>query len=373
MLSITLVLLGIGATTVFTASSVIAMDEGGSAYAYLIRHCVKIVAGLFLLGVAWIVPLSIWGRFSPVLALFAAFLLVLVLLPTPFRVSANGVYRWLRFGPVVFQPSEVAKVCLVVYLAWILSKRGENLKNFYHGYLPPILALGIFTALIAAEPSLGCAAAVFLIGFLLLFAAGARLIHLLGTIGAAVPALVLVASRNPYQWARIVTSRAKEPDPLADGWHIAQSKVALGSGGLTGRWSEGLAKFHFLPEPHTDFIFSVIGEQWGFIGAVIVLGLVAALLWRGARTAIATHDPFGRTLAIGLACSIAVYALLNVAVATGTIPTTGLPLPFLSYGGSALVTNLFAVGLLLNISRQSQTKSLDRLKVSRRPKRRAPR
>jgi cell division protein FtsW len=373
MLTITLVLLGIGATTVFTASSVIGMEESGSAYSYLLRHCVKIVAGLFLLAVAWVLPLSFWGRISPLLAVLATLALILVLFPTPFQVSVNGVSRWLRFGPVLFQPSEVARVCLVLYLAWILSKKGDKVKEFCRGYLPPLLALVITTALIAAEPSLGCAAAVFLTGFLLLFAAGARLLHLFATVAAAIPALVFVAFFKPYQWARITTFFSEERDPLENGWQITQSQVALGSGGLTGRWGDSLQKFHFLPDPHTDFIFSVLGEQWGFIGAVVVLGLVGVLLWRGARTAMAAHDPFGRTLAIGLTGSIAVYAVLNVAVATGSIPTTGLPFPFLSYGGSALVTNLFSVGLLLNVSRFNSAQSLERMQTVRRSRRRAPR
>jgi len=369
MLTITLVLLGVGATTVFTASSVIAMDDGGSTYSYLIRHCAKIFAGLFLLAVAWVVPLSLWGRLSPWLMLLALAALALVLLPTPFRVSANGVYRWLSFGPVTFQPSEMAKVCLVIYLAWILSRKGEKLKDLVHGYVPPFLVLAGTTALIAAEPSLGCAAAVFMIGFLLLFAAGARLVHMLGTVAAAIPALVLVAKLKPYQWERITTFFSEEADPLENGWQIAQSQIALGSGGLAGRWSDSLQKFHFLPDPHTDFIFSVLGEQWGFIGAVAVLGLLAALLWRGARAALAAVDPFARTLAVGLTGAIAVYAVLNVAVATGSIPTTGLPFPFLSYGGSALVANLFSVGLLLNVSRYNSARSYERMESMRGRKR----
>jgi cell division protein FtsW len=373
MLTLTLVLLGIGATTVFTASSVIAMEESGSAYTYLISHCVKIVAGLVLLAVAWAVPLRRWGRVSPLMAILALLALVMVLLPTPLRVSVNGVNRWLRLGPVLFQPSELAKVCLVMYLAWILSKKGEKVRDLFKGYLPPLLALVVTTGLIAAEPSLGCAAAVLMIGFLILFAAGSRLVHLFATVGAALPALVFVAYVKHYQWTRITTFFASDPDPLQHGWQVSQSKVALGSGGLTGRWGDSLQKFHYLPDPHTDFIFSVLGEQWGFIGAMVVLGLLTALLWRGARAAVAAQDPFARTLAIGLTGSVAIYTVLNVAVATGSIPTTGLPFPFLSYGGSALASNLFSVGLLLNVSRFSSAQSSERVSVQQRPRRRARR
>jgi cell division protein FtsW len=369
MFTITLVLLGIGATAVFSASSVLSMAEGGSAYSFLIKHCFKIAVGLGLLALAWVVPFSRWGRLAPCLALLALIALVLVLLPSPFRVTLNGVHRWLRIGPVLFQPSEMARVCLVIYLAWVLSRKGEKLKGFVDGYLPPILAIVLFTALVAAEPSLGCAIALFTIGLMLLFAAGAKLRHLALTVGAVLPALVLVAYLKDYQWKRVLSFISGDPDPLDDGWQLWQSLIALGSGGVAGRWGDSLQKFHYLPYPHTDFIFSVLGEQWGLIGAVSVLILLAALLWRGVRTALAADSPFAGLLAMGLTGSIGVYAVLNVAVVTGLAPTTGLPFPFLSYGGSALVANLFCVGVLLNISRFNTVGSVERHYTLRRPRR----
>jgi cell division protein FtsW len=369
MLTITLVLLGIGATAVFSASSVMSMAEGGSAYSFFIKHCVKIAAGLFFLAVAWAFPFTRWGKLAPILAGIAILLLILVLLPTPLRVTINGVNRWLRIGPVLFQPSEVARVCLVIYLAWVLSRKGEKLKGFVNGYLPPILAIVVFTALIAAEPSLGCAIAIFTIGLMMLFAAGARIHHLAFTMGAMLPALLLVAYLKDYQWKRILTFITGNPDPLGDGWQLWQSLIALGSGGIAGRWGDSLQKFHYLPYPHTDFIFSVLGEQWGFIGASAVLVLLAVLLWRGVRTALAAEGPFAGLLAIGLTGSIGIYAVLNVAVVTGLAPTTGLPFPFLSYGGSATVANLFCVGVLLNISRYNAVGTVERHYTIRRPRR----
>ncbi len=369
ILTITLVLLGIGATAVFSASSVMAISEGGSAYSYLISHCVKIAAGLVFLVLAWAVPFTRWGRISPFLAFVALAALIAVLVPSPLRVTVNGVHRWLRVGPVLFQPSEMARVCLVIYLAWVLSRKRERLKNLTHGYLPPLMAIGVFAALIAAEPSLGCAIALFLIGFVLLFAGGARVKHLAGTVGLA--ALGAAAFVKPYQWKRILTFLSSDVDPMEGGWQLWQSLVALGSGGIAGKWGGSLQKFHYLPYPHTDFIFSVLGEQWGLIGALTVLGLVAVLIWRGVRTAMAAQDPFASLLAIGLTCSIGVYAMLHVAVATGLAPTTGLPFPFLSYGGSALVANLFCVGILLNISRFNAVSSVERRYTARPAKRRS--
>jgi cell division protein FtsW len=369
MLTITLVLLGIGATAVFSASSVMSMAEGGSAYSFLVKHCIKIAAGLVCLVLAWVFPFTRWGRLAPILAVLGILALVLVLLPTPLRVTINGVHRWLRIGPVLFQPSEMARVCLVIYLAWVLSRKGEKLRGFKDGYLPPILAIVLFTALVAAEPSLGCAIAIFTIGLMMLFAAGAKLKHLALTVGSVIPALVLVAYLKDYQWKRILSFISGDPDPLGDGWQLWQSLIALGSGGVAGRWGDSLQKFHYLPYPHTDFIFSVLGEQWGLMGATAVLVLLAILLWRGVRAALAAESPFGGLLAIGITGSIAVYAALNVAVVTGLAPTTGLPFPFLSYGGSAIVANLFCVGVLLNISRFNAVGSVERHYTLRRPRR----
>ncbi len=370
ILTITLVLLGIGATAVFSASSFMAMSDGGSAYSYLIRHCARIAVGLLFLGFAWAFPYSRWGRLSPILALIGVALLVAVLIPSPFRVTVNGVNRWLRIGPVLFQPSEVARVFLLIYLAWVLSRKGERVRDLVNGYAPPAFVVCLMAGLVVLEPSLGCAVALFATGLVVIFAAGAKLKHIAATVGVA--AVAGSAFLRDYQLQRILTLRSTDADPLESGWHLSQSLVALGSGGVTGRWGGSLQKFDYLPYPHTDFVFSVLGEQWGFIGAMAVLGLMAALLWRGLKTALAAEEPFARLLAIGVTGSIAMNAVLNVAVVTGLAPTTGLPLPFISYGGSALVANLFCVGVLLNISRFNAVSSVEKRyvvrRVGRRPK-----
>lgn len=367
MFTITLVLLGIGATMVFSASSFMAMAEGGSAYSYLIRHCARIAVGLVFLVVAWAFPFQRWRHLAPALGVLGVLLLAVVLVPSPFRVTVNGVHRWLKVGPVLFQPSELAKVFLVIYLAAVLSRKGEKLKDLTHGFIPPLVVVGVFSFLVAKEPSLGCAVALFLNGLILLFAAGAKLKHLAAT--AVLAALAGGAYLRDYQLRRILDFMSSDTNPLESGWHLWQSLVALGSGGLFGKWGDSLQKFHYLPYPHTDFIFSVLGEQWGFIGAVGVLGLVAALLWRGARTAMASEGPFGRLLATGMTAVIGVNALINVAVVTGLAPTTGLPFPFMSYGGSALVANLFCVGVVLNISRFNAVSSVERRYAARRARR----
>jgi len=366
LLTLTLVLLGVGATAVFCASSFISLEERGSSYSYLADHSLRIAVGLLALAAAWFFPFSRWRRLAPAMALAALIALGLVLLPVPFRVTINGVHRWLRIGPAVFQPSEFARVALVIYLAWLLSRKGERIRNFAHGYLPPAVAIAIFAGLVAVEPSMGCAIAISATGFLVLFAAGARVVHLFLTAAAAVPVGLVVVLSNEYQWQRIRGFLSQHPDQLDRGWQLWQSMVALGSGGVGGRWGESMQKMRFLPYPHTDFIFAVIGEQWGFIGALAVLALIAAVLWRGVRISREAESSFDELVAIGLTGSIGIYAFLNVAVVTGLLPTTGLPLPFVSYGGSAIVMNLLSIGILLNISRRSAATPIERRYVMRR-------
>jgi cell division protein FtsW len=275
---------------------------------------------------------------------------VIVLVP-PFGQSINGTRRWLRFGAVSFQPAELAKLVLVVYLAAYLARTAEGIREFWRGVVPPALIAGGFAALTLRQPDLGNSLALLCLSFILLFLAGARPLHLGLLAAPALPLLAVAIYVAPYRWRRILAFLDPEADPLGSGFQIIQSYLAIGSGGWQGRGlGESRQKLFYLPEPHTDFIFAVIGEELGLIGALAVIALFVLLIWRGLRVGLHAPDPFGAYLALGITVMLATQTLVNLGVVTGALPTKGLPLPFISFGGSALLTTLLAVGVLLNIS-----------------------
>jgi cell division protein FtsW len=272
----------------------------------------------------------------------------------------RGANRWLSFATFTLQPTELARVACIVYLAHLLDKKGEKIASFRDGILPACMVLGVLAFLILKQPNLGSTIVILATGFALLFLAGARKRHLalLGAGGALVAWVAVL--RNPYMMERVEAWRAQwgagTADALGRNWQVSQSILALGSGGLLGTGpGHGLQKVFFLPDPHTDFIYAVVGEELGLLGTAFVLVAYAALFLRGLKIASTAPDRFGRFLAAGLIVNLSVYVAMNIAVVTGVIPTTGLPLPFLSYGGSALVVNLGVVGVLLNIAGQSET------------------
>ncbi|MBI4245649.1 MAG: putative lipid II flippase FtsW, partial [Candidatus Rokubacteria bacterium] len=283
----------------------------------------------------------------------AGILLVLVLVP-PLAQPINGTRRWLRLGPVSFQPAELAKLALVVYLAaWVARKR-DALGDFRRGVLPPLLVAGALAALVLAQPDLGNCVALLAVTFALLYLAGSRISHLLLVVGAAMPLLALAVWLAPYRLRRITTFVDPWSDPRGSGFQIIQSWLAFGSGGLGGRGiGESRQKLFYLPEAHTDFIFAVIGEELGFVGAAAIVALFAVLVWRGLRVGLRAPDPFGAYLALGITVLIATQTLVNLGVVTGSLPTKGLPLPFISFGGSALLVTMLSTGVLLNISQDA--------------------
>jgi cell division protein FtsW len=270
-------------------------------------------------------------------------------------VAAGGAERWLRGGFVNFQPTDLARLATVVALAWWLKRHPPAELGFTRGLLPPLAAVGGLCGLILLQPNLSSAMLLGMTGLVMLFLAGAPLMHLAVPVGAGVAAVAVALATHPYQWTRVQTYLdfvfRGTLDIRGTGWQLDQSLIALGSGGWLGRGlGEGLQKYLFLPEAHTDFIFAILGEELGFLGATLLLVLIALYLWRGLRTAARASDSFSFLLASGLTLQIGLYALVNLAVATGLAPTTGLPLPFVSYGGSALLVNLAAAGLLYRVS-----------------------
>jgi cell division protein FtsW len=290
-------------------------------------------------------------RLAPFALLATLMLVALTLTPLGRGPDGHATSRWLSFFEMTLQPSEMLKLALVVHLARLLARKGATVAS-WSGLAPPIVLVVGVAALVAAEPSMGVALSIVLIGLGIIFAAGARLGHLVALGGVAVSALVVRLWTVPYGWKRLLDFMAgPTSDRLGDGYQLDQSLIALGSGGWIGKgFGESMQKFQFLPASHTDFVFSIIGEEGGFVVAVLVLGIYALIVARALWLSMVLGDPFRSLLAAGVAMMISVQVILNVAVVTGLMPTTGLPLPFLSYGGSSLVVHLAAVGILLRVS-----------------------
>jgi cell division protein FtsW len=349
-----LALLGLGVVMVYSASAILATDRFGDAYFFLRKQLFWAALGLAVMWGVMAVDYRRWRPLvSPLLAL-AFVLLVLVLIP-PFGQSINGTRRWLRWGPISVQPTELAKLVLVVYLADFLARRQAVIGSLWRGVLPPLLVTGSVAALVLLQPDLGSAVAIVGVVLCMLFVAGVRLAHL-GLIGAlAVPVAVLAVFTANYRLRRVLTFLDPWADPRGAGFQIIQSYLALGGGGLLGRGlGESKQKLFYLPEPHTDFIFAILGEELGFVGAVLTVALFGLLLWRGIRVGLRVADPFGALLAFGVTALLATQAAVNLGVVVGLLPTKGLPLPFVSSGGSSLLVAMAGVGLLLNVSQRAE-------------------
>ncbi len=339
----------IGLVMVYSASSALASTRYGDATHFIARQALWAAVGLAAFFAAAAVDYHQLRRWVAPLTLGMLAVLVLVLAAGS---TVNGSRRWLRVGGFSIQPSEFARVVFIVYLAHVLAKRGDTLRSL-KALAPGLAVVGVGMGLIWAEPDLGNAVVLATVTGLLCVLAGARLSHLGALAACAVPVVAYAVMGTAYQRRRWLAFLDPWSDPTDAGFQVIQSLLAIGGGGAAGvGLGEGRQKLFFLPEPHTDFIYSVVGEELGLWGTLAILVLFAALLWRGWRVALATADPFGRLLAFGLSVAIGLAAALNIGVATGVLPTKGLPLPLVSYGGSSLVANLLAVGILYNISRQ---------------------
>jgi cell division protein FtsW len=267
----------------------------------------------------------------------------------------NGARRWINLGFTTFQPSEIAKYAAVFYMASSIDRKGEKIKNFFNGVVPILIVSCSFAALVLMGSNLSIASVIMMVTLIMLFTAGAKMLQF-GVIAAFLGAAgVYFIESKPYRLNRLLSFTNPFADPQKNGYQLVQSLLALGSGGI---WGVGLGrsrqKCYYLPEPHNDFIFAVIGEELGIMGSLFFIMLFLVLIWRGIRTAIKAKDNYGMLLAIGITSVLAIQAVINIAVVTGSMPVTGVPLPFISYGGSSLVINMMAVGVLLNISRQCE-------------------
>jgi cell division protein FtsW len=353
LILLTLLLMVIGLVMIYSASAVLAGRQYGDSLFFFKRQMLWAVVGLIAMGIVSRVPYEVWNRTALPLVLVTAILLGLVLIPG-IGIELNGSRRWFRLGPLTLQPSEAARLCAVIYLARYLMKKRNRLDDFFRDFLPPMIVIGVLLALIMGESDLGTAAVLGLVAGLMLFIGGARWRHLWVMGLLAAPVLYAMIMKIGYRRQRLMAFLDPWRDPTDTGFQMIQSFLALGGGGPVGMGlGEGRQKLFFLPYPHTDFIFAVIGEELGLLGTLSVLVLFGMLAWRGLSISLRAPDPFGRHLAFGLTMMIIVQAMVNMAVVTGLLPTKGLTLPFLSYGGSSLVANLAAVGILWNISRNA--------------------
>jgi cell division protein FtsW len=347
-------LVSVGVVMVYSASAIIAADRFRDPYFFLKKQLFWAVLGFGCLWAAMTLNYRILERIMLPLLVVSLVLLVLVLVP-PFSQEINGTRRWFRWGPVSFQPAELAKFSLVVYLAHFLTRRREVVESFWLGLLPPLLVAGSMAGLVLLQPDMGSSLTLVVLVFCLLFLAGGRVRQMTLVAASALPLLAVAIYMAPYRLKRIMTFLDPWADPRGSGFQIIQSYLALGSGGLFGRGlGESKQKLFYLPEPYTDFIFAVLGEELGLLGAVSVIGLFGLLIWRGIRIGLGAPDPFGALLALGLTALLACQTLVNLGVVTGALPTKGLPLPFISFGGSSLIMAMVSVGVLLNISQHAR-------------------
>ena len=350
----TAVLVVLGAVMVFNTSYFYAQEKYGDPYFFLRRHLFAGCLGTFLLLGARRFPTRMLRRLVYPLLAVLVIALGAVLVPE-IGLARGGARRWLAVGPLLFQPSELVKLAVVLYLAHSLAKKGDRIRDLGTGYLPHLVIVGGVVALVVVEPDFGTAVLLAAILFLMLLAAGARWSHLAATAMMALPVLAAGAVSAPYRMARLLSFRDPWGDPQAAGFQLVQSLLAFGSGGLAGvGLGAGKQKMFYLPGAHTDFIFSVIGEELGLVGTLSVIVAFAVFAAAGFRLAWRHQDAFAAYVALGLTSAIVLQAAVNMGVVVGLLPTKGLALPFLSYGGSALAVMLVEVGILLSVARESR-------------------
>jgi cell division protein FtsW len=352
LFTVTLILVFLGLVMVFSASAVMAKERYGSGYFFLFRQVGWAATGIAAMVVAMKIDYRRYKHPGVVFSVLGV--TTLLLISVFFLDRAHNTHRWIHFGGFSFQPSEVAKVAVILFLAYFLENRIGSMHDWRNTLLPAILPTLMFLALIVLQPDLGTAIACAAITACIMFVAGVQLRYLGYACVAAMLPLYFLIFRVAWRWDRIKAFLNPYSDPQGKGFHIIQSLIAVSTGGITGLgFMEGKQKLFYLPEPHTDFIFAVTAEELGLLGSLVVLLLFGIFLWRGVRTALRTQDTFGRLLAVGITCMVVVQAFINISVVLGLMPTKGIPLPFVSYGGSSLFVTLACVGVLLNITKQT--------------------
>ena len=352
--TVTALLLGFGIAATNGAASLVTAQGQSVGLDFAMRQLSGALLGGVLLLLASRQDYYRWRTLAWPLLLVTLLLLLIPVLPftTGIAPTVNGARRWIEIGPVGFQPSELARVAVVVWCAMLAAKKGKQIREFKKGMLPFIVVLGLVSVLILLQPNLSMATLVALLGGLVLFASGAKIGHFILLSGAAVILVFHQIRDAQYRLARLVTFLNPGDETTEAGFQIHQSLVGIGSGGIFGTgFGQGQQKLGYLPYAYSDFLFSTIGEEWGFLGVLAVVSLFALFCWLGFRIARTAADAFGQYLAVGLTAAIGLTAFMHMAVSLGLMPTTGLTLPFMSYGRSSQVISLLATGILINIGR----------------------
>nr|WP_094547570.1 stage V sporulation protein E [Petroclostridium xylanilyticum] len=349
-----MILLSFGLIMVFSASSASAFYDYNDSYYVIKRQLMWAVLGLFAMFFMAGFDYKRLNRLSVPILVVSIILLIAVLIV---GTEVNGAQRWLGFGGLTIQPSEVAKLAVIIFFSSSLAKKKDKIKKFFTGLMPYLMILGVVAALVILEPHLSGTVVIALVSVILLFAAGARIFHFVILSLPAIAGLVIAVIVEPYRMRRIVSFLNPWEYKMNEGWQIIQSLYAIGSGGLFGLGlGRSRQKFLYIPEAQNDFIFSILCEELGFVGAATVLVLFLILIWRGIKIALNAPDTFGSLLATGIISLIAVQVLINIAVVTSSMPVTGMPLPFFSAGGSSLLFIMAGMGIVLNISRYSNNR-----------------
>jgi len=341
-----------GVVMVYSASAVLAQSEHHGSFYYVIKQAIWTMIGL----VAMLVAMQFdYNRLRDPRIVYGLLLLTIFMLMAVFAFSPiNGARRWIKFSGLSIQPSEISKLALAIFLAYFLEKRAGEERDFWRTFIPAGFITALLAGLIVIEPDFGTSMMLAIMFVIVIYTAGARLLHL-GM--AAAPAFILAAALLifvPWRLTRLVTFLDPWADPQKSGFQVVQSLIAVGSGGTNGLgFAQGKQKMMFLPFAHSDFIFAVVGEELGLIGTLTILLVFSLFLWRGLRTSLLAPDRFGKLLSMGIVTGIVAQALFNISVVLSLVPTKGIPLPFISYGGSSLVPTLAAVGVLLNISQHA--------------------
>ena len=348
---LTLLMMGFGIVFVYSSSFPIAQHRFGGSDFFLARHIIRVILALICFFVFINIDYHTLGKYSNVAYILAVIMLVYVL-ALPESSAINGAKRWISLGFIRFQVSEFARIVLIIALAAQVHKLGERIREGGI-FVQQIIKIGIICGLIIVEPDFSTALIIGCIGLCLLFVSGAKMVHLIGIVCAFIPLVILSLLTSPYRQQRLLgfLNMADMKDGV--GYQAYQSLIGLGHGGLFGvGLGQGEQKYFYLPEPHTDFVFSILGEEIGFVGLMVMFFIFGILLYRGMRIATRAPDKMGQVMAFGLSLILGIYIILHAFVNTGIVPTTGVPLPFLSYGGMSLIFTMSSMGILLNISTQ---------------------
>lgn len=348
----TLMLVLFGLIMVFSASYYSSISQDGNPYSYLVRHGAWVVFGLVAMAFGALFDYRKYKKWAIPILIVSVILLVLVL--TPLGQTTNGATRWIKVGPVTLMPGEIAKIAAIIFVAWFLSEDASRIKSLKRGILPLLGIIAVYGALIVKQPNLSTAITVCGIIIAMMLVAGLkwRYVATAGGIGVVGILSIVIFMKDTYWYNRLTSFTDPFQDALGDGYQAVQSLLALGSGGLFGvGLGKSVQKNLYLPEPQNDFILAIIGEELGYIGVLLLIALYCLFIWRGIHIALNAPDQFGLLLASGIVLMVAIQVILNIAVVTSSMPPTGINLPFISYGGNALLIFMFSAGVLLNISR----------------------